>query len=43
VFEVGLNEGLKHINNIFFPTDKLLEKSLKENKKDWEIVRDYKG
>jgi hypothetical protein len=31
------------VSEIYFETEELAEKSLKENKKDWEIVRDYKG
>ena len=40
VNDVDTNQA---ISGIVFPSKDLLEKSLEENKKEWEIIRDYKG
>ena len=34
---------IQEIGLIYFPSKDLLEKSLEENKKEWETIRDYKG
>ena len=34
---------IQEIGQIYFPSKDLLEKSLEENKKEWEIIRDYQG
>ena len=40
VNDVDTNQA---ISGTVFPSKDLLEKSLEENKKEWEIIRDYKG